>query len=155
MYKRQRLEFSTYFSDAPVDSSPEVLAATSGVDPSLELPEHGPYLVEGIITLDDASFTTKIAAHSGANALAPFGCVTLLDTGSPHTFIRRDVLDRMLSVGVASVACERKRVPSSWGGFGESAPLQTSTSVRLSVQFFRATAPTCSLAHGPAWYPPR
>ena len=83
----------------------------------------GPCLVGGIITLENASFTTKIAVHSGANALAPYGCVALLDTGSPHTFIRRDVLDRMLSVGAASVACEGNCAPRSWGGFGESVPL--------------------------------
>ena len=92
-------EFSTCFSDAPADSSPEVLTVTPGVDPSLALPEHGPCLVGGIITLYDASFTTKIAVFSGANALAPFGCVALLDTDSPQTFIRGDVLDNMLSVG--------------------------------------------------------
>ena len=39
--------------------------------------------------------------------MAPYSCVALLDTGSPQTFIRRDVLDRMLSVGAASAACER------------------------------------------------
>ena len=148
------LEFSTYFSDAPADSSPEVLAATSGVDPSLALPEHGLCLVGSIITLDNASFTTKIAVRSGANALAPFGCVALLDTGSPQTFIGLDVLDSMLSVGAASVACERKCSPQSWGGFGKSAPLQTWTSVRLSVQFFRADEPTCSLAVSACVVPP-
>ena len=89
-------EFSTCFSDAPANSRPEVLAVTPGVDPSLALPEHGPCLIGGIITLDDASFTTKIAVHSGANALAPYGWVALPDTGSPQTFIRPDLLDRML-----------------------------------------------------------
>ena len=64
-------EFSTCFSDAPADSSPEVLAITPGVGPSLALPGHGPCLVGGIITLDGASFTTKIAVHSGANASRP------------------------------------------------------------------------------------
>ena len=121
-------EVSIWFSDVPADNSPEVLAVGPGIDPSLALSEHGPCLVGGIITLDDASFTTKIAAHSGANALAPFGCVALLDTCSPRTFIRRDVL-----VGAPSVACERKCAPRSRGGFDESAPLQTSTSVGLSV----------------------
>ena len=130
-------EFSTYFSDAPADHSSEVLAISPGVHPSLSLSEQGPCLVEGTITLDDAYFTTKIAIHSGAGALAPSGCVALLDTGSPQTFIRRDVLDRMLSVGAASLACEQKFASRSWGGFGVSAPLQTSTSIRLSVQFFR------------------
>ena len=93
------------------------------------------------ITLDDVSFTTKIAIHSGAGVLAPFGCVALLDTGSPQTFIRRDVLDRMLSVGAASIACEQKCIPRSWGGFGESAPLQTPMSVRLSDRLKKKLVP--------------
>ena len=137
-------EFSTCFSDAPADSSPEVLAVTPRVDPSPALPEHGHCLLGRIITLVDASLTTKIAIHSGANALAPYGCVALLDTGSPQSFVRRDVLDRMLSVGAASVACEPKCAPRSWGRFGEPVPLQTSTSIRLSVYFFRGDEPTCS-----------
>ena len=97
-------DFSTCFSDAPADSSPEVLAVTPGVVPSLALPEDGPCLVDGIITLDDASFGTKNAVHSGANAVAPYSCVAFLETGSPQTFIRRDILDRMHSVGAACVA---------------------------------------------------
>ena len=60
---------------------------------------HGLCLVGGIITLDDAFFTTEIVVYSGANALTPFGCVAFLDTASPQTFIRRDGLDSMLSVG--------------------------------------------------------
>ena len=137
-------EFSTYFSDAPAHQSQEVLEITSGVGPGLALSEHGPCFVGGTVTLDDVSFTTKIAIHSGGDAMAPYSCVALLDTGSAQTFIRRDVLDRMLSVGAASAACERPCNPRSWEGFGESAPLRTSTSIRLSVQFFRVNGPTCS-----------
>ena len=139
-------QLSICISDALADSSPEVLTVVPGVLPCLVLPEHGPCLVDGIITLDDASFTTKIAVHSGANAVAPYGCLALLDTGSPQTVIRRDVLDRMLSVGAASVSCEPNCAPRSWGGFAKSVPLQSSTSIRLRVRFFRADEPTCSLA---------
>ena len=56
------------------------------------------------MTLDDLSFTTEIAIHSRGDAIAPYGCTALLDTVSPQTFIRRDVLGRMLSVGAASSA---------------------------------------------------
>ena len=108
-------EFSACFSDAPADSSPEFLAVAPGADSSLALPEHGPCLVGGIITLDDASFTTKVAVQSGANALAPYGCVAVLDTGSPQTFVRRDVMDHMLSVEAAFVECERRCAPRSRG----------------------------------------
>ena len=40
---------------------------------------------------------------------------------------------------------ERTCAPRFWGGSGESAPLQTSTSIRLSVLFFPADESTCSL----------
>ena len=119
--------FSTFFSNAPADQSQEGLEIASDVGPDYALPEQGPCLVGGTVTLDDVSLTTKIAIHSGGDAMAPYSCVALLDTGSPQTFIRRDVLDRMLSVGAASAACERPCNPRSWGGFGESAPLRTST----------------------------
>ena len=137
-----------------MDHSPEVVAVAPSVDPSLALPEHGPCLVGSTITLDDASFISKIAVYSGAGVLAPCGCVALLDTGSPQTFIRCDVLDRMLSVGATSIACEQKCAPRSCGGFGGSAPLKTSTSVRLSVQILWESEPTCSLAVWACVVPP-
>ena len=71
--------------------------------------------------------------------------MALFDTGSPKTFIGRDVLDRMRLVGAASATCDRPCSPRSWGGFGESAPLRTSTSIRLNLQFFRDNQQTCSL----------
>ena len=109
-------EFSTCFSDAPADSSPEVFA-TPGVNPSFALPEDGPYLVGGIITLDDAPFTTKIAVHSGApRHWFPTDFHQTRRIGS------HDLGGGMISVGAAFVACERKYPPRSWGGFGESAP---------------------------------
>ena len=80
--------------------------------------------------------------------------MVLLDTGAPQTFIRRDVLDRMLLVGAASTACEQPFNPRSWGGFGEAAPLRTSTSIRSSVQVFRDDDPTCSLALWACVVPP-
>ena len=80
--------------------------------------------------------------------------MALLDNGSPQTFIRRDVLDRMLLVGAASAACEPPCSPRSWGGFCEFTPLWTSTSIRLSVQFFRDNEPTCSLAVWACVVPP-
>ena len=66
----------------------------------------------------------------------------------------RQVPHKRLSDATYWIACtrwgkhplrERKCAPRFWGGSGESAPLQTSTSIRLSVQFFPADEPTCSL----------
>lgn len=59
------------------------MSVAPGIDLSLALSEHGSCLVGGTITLDDAMLTIKIAVHSGVDALAPFGCVALLATGSP------------------------------------------------------------------------
>ena len=100
------------------------------------------------------SLTTKIAIHSGADAIATYRCVALLDTGSPQTFIRRDVLDRRLLVAAASAVCERPCSSRSWGGFRESSPLRASTSIRLGVQLFRDSEPTCSLAMWACVVPP-
>ena len=138
-------ELSTRFSDAS-DNSPEVLAVSPGVDPVLALSEYGPYLVGGIVTLDDASLNMEIAVHGGANALVPVVACRSFDTSSAQTFIRRDVLDGILLVWEESVACKRTCALRSWGGFGEPAALQTSTSIRLSVRYFRADEPRCSLA---------
>ena len=93
--------FRPTFSDASADHSPDVLVVASCAAPTPadtpSLPEHGPDLVGGTITLDDASFTTKITVHSGTTASTVFGCVALLDTGFPQTFISRDVLEQMLA----------------------------------------------------------
>ena len=148
------LEVSTFFSDAPADHSPGGFVVAPSVDPSLALPAHGPCLVEGTITSNDASFTTTIAINSAASVLAPFGCVAPHEPGSPKTFIRRYILDRMLVVGAASCACEQNCTPRCWEGVGESTPQTTSTSVRLSVYLFRGNDPRCSLAVRACVVPP-
>ena len=109
---------SAYFPGAPADQRPEVLAIASRGTSDRAWPEHGPCLVGDTVTLDDVFFTTKIAIHSGGDAIAPYRCTALLDTGSPQTFIRRDVLDRMLSVGAASSAQQ----PSLLGWFWRIRP---------------------------------
>ena len=80
--------------------------------------------------------------------------MTLLDTGSPQTFIPRHGFDRMLWVGAASAACERPCSPRAWGGFGESSPLRASTSILLSLHFFRNDEPTIFLAVWACVVPP-
>ena len=102
-------EFSRNFSDAPADHSLNVLAvAPCAVLAFLDapsLPEHGPSLVRGTITLVDAYFTTKFFVHSGTTAFTAFGFVALFETGyigSPQIFICRDVLEQMLSDTISS-----------------------------------------------------
>ena len=74
---------SVYFSGAPADQSPKVLAIASRGASDCALPKHGPCLVGGTVTLDDGSFTTDIAIHSRGDAIAPYKCTAPLDTGSP------------------------------------------------------------------------
>ena len=52
----------------------------------------------------------------------------------------------MKRVGAVSAICERHTLPRSSGGVGKSLPLQTSATVRLSVQFVYDDQPTASLA---------
>ena len=105
------LEVLTCFSDAPADHSPRDFGYRTHCRPLPRTVRTRPLPYRG--ALDDVSYTTKIAIHSGAGVLAPFGCVALLDTGSSQTFSRGDVWDYMLSVGAASMACEQKCAPRS------------------------------------------
>ena len=81
-------------------------------------------------------------------AVASCAAPTCADTytGSPQNCIHRDVLEHMLAGGAAAGNCEQGSAPRSREGFGESAPVGTSTSVRLSVKSSWAEEPTSSLA---------
>ena len=151
-------EISIHFSDAPGDHSPDVLAvapcAVPALADTLSPAEHGPSLVEGTATFDDASFITKIALHSGTTSTTAFGGVALLDTGSPQTFINRHVLERMILAGADTARCEQDSAPRLWAGFGQSALLRTSTSVRLNVQLFLAHQLTSPLTVWACVVPP-
>ena len=109
-----------------------VMSAAHSDQHSTLLPEQGSCLVAGIAMMEDSSFTTKTKIHSGPVAV-PVGCVTLSDTGSRQTFINTDALDSMNRAGAAPAICERHTPPKSWGRFGKSPPLQTSTAVPVSV----------------------
>jgi len=118
------------------------------------IPEHGPCLSSGILTVDDASFTTRARIHSGPHAAVRHTAVALLDTGSPQTFISAEAVKQLKDCGAATDLCVRHAAPRSWGGFGTSAPLTTSASIRLSIQFLRGTSPTAALAVWACIVPP-
>ena len=65
---RSSLGFPTYFSDAPADQSQDVFEVASGVVLAFALSEHFSCLVGVTVTLDDVSFTTEFAIHSGGDA---------------------------------------------------------------------------------------
>ena len=114
-------EITVYFSGALVDQSPEVLAIASSAS-NRSLPEHGPCLVRGTVTLDDVCFTTEIASHRGGYPIALYRCASLLDTGSRQTFTRRDVLDHMLLVGARFICVRAAQQPSLLGWFWRIRP---------------------------------
>ena len=55
--------------------------------------------------MDDAFFTTNVNTY-GRPAAVQFGCVILLDTGSPQPFIKSLVLDGMKAAETVYVVCE-------------------------------------------------
>ena len=103
--------------NVPSDHGGDVVAvmsaAHSGRRPPV-LAEQGPRLVASVVTMDDFSFTIEIKVHSGPAAVQ-LGCVALLDTGSPQTFINTHALDNMKRAGATSAICER-HTPLSPGG---------------------------------------
>ena len=111
------------------------------------VPEFGPDLVGGVVTVDHSSFTTQIEVHGGKTAHRAHLCVALLDSGSPSTFVARSKLDAMLADGSVTADFVRTGPRRRWSGFTDSkSALQTSHLVRLSVQFFRNQQPTAQLA---------
>ena len=122
-----------------------VSTVTPGLDssgtPPPPIADHVPGLSNGMATVDDASFTTRIKVHSGPSASSSYGLISLLDTGSPQAFISTEAWARIKYHNAGSDACERHAPPRSWGGFVKSTPLLTSTSVRLSIQFLHGDTP--------------
>ena len=134
-------------SEPPAYHPPSVFAVSSGDPDQYTLAEHGPDLVGGKVSVDPATFTTRVALHCGPYATTPAKCVSLLDSGSPQTFICESMWEHMKQVGAASDVCEITTQPRVWGGFGDSTtPLTTRKSVRLIVQFLHNTDRSASLA---------
>lgn len=111
------------------------------------LPEQGPSLVDGVVTMDDASHTTRVRLHGG-NATVGYRCDALLDSGSPATFITSNALGTMVASGAISDKFITTSNNRCWGGFGSAKPLTTSKMVRLTVQFYRGEDPTATSPYG-------
>ena len=79
--------------------------------------EHGPGLSNGIVTVDEVSFTTRIKVHSGPSATSRYGLEALLDIGSPQTFISAEAWARIKVNNAGSDVCEPHVPPRSWGKF--------------------------------------
>ena len=141
--------YPAFSPSVPPDQGGDVFSVTTPARHMAQnaqpLAEREPCLVPGYVARDHCTFTTKTKVHSGL-ASAQFDGVALLDTGSSQSFITRNAWERMARSGAATTICETQTLPRSWGGFGKSPPLQTSITVRLSMQFVHNDQPTASLA---------
>lgn len=61
----------------PDDHAPEVLLAQEQRADAPLLPEQGPDLIGGIVTMDDATFTILLTLHSGVSVTSRFDCRAL------------------------------------------------------------------------------
>ena len=131
---------------APDDYAPEVLLtnATRGDKPLIS--EQGPGLISGVVIMDDVTFTTLPSLTSGAPATSQFRCRSLLDTGSPQSFIHQGAFEQILDIGAADESYVRPTPPRSWSAFGSQEPLNTNRQARLTIQFYHNDAPSVSLA---------
>ena len=130
----------------PDDHAPEVLLAQEQRPDAPLIPEQGPDLIGGIVTMDDATFTTLLSLHSGISATSRFNCRALLDTGSPQSFIHQGAFDQMVALGAADASCVRSTTPRTWSGFGSQQLLSTNQQARMTVQFHHNGTASASLA---------
>ena len=130
----------------PDDHAPEVLLAHEQRSDAPLIPEQGPDLIGGIVTMDDATFTTLLSLHSGVSATSRFNCRALLDTGSPQSFIHQGAFDQMVALGAADASCVRSTTPRTWSGFGSRQLLSTNQQARMTVQFHHNGTASASLA---------
>ena len=126
-------QLSAFTDSVPDDHAPEVLLAYAQRPTAPLLPEQGPDLVSGVVTMDDATFTTLLSLSSGASATSLFNCRALLDTRSPQSFIHQGAFDQMFATGAADASYVRATSPKSWSGFGSHQLLSTCRQVRMTV----------------------
>ena len=105
-------------ASVPDDHASEVLLAQEQRIDAPVIPEQGPRLIGGGVTMDDATFTTLLSLHSGVSATSRFNCRALLGTGSPQSFIHLAAFDQMVALGAADASCVRSTTPRTWSGFG-------------------------------------
>ena len=142
----QTAAFLAFTDSVPDDHAPEVLLAQEQRADAPLLPEQGPDLIDGIVTMDDATLTTLSTLHSGISATSQFDCRALLDTGSPQSFIHQGAFDQMVAMGAADASCIRSTTPRTWSGFGSQQPLSTNRQARITVQFNHKGTTSASLA---------
>lgn len=108
------------------------------------LQEQGPDIIEGTVTVDNASFAVcaRIYVEPVLIGIDMSPSLTLV---SPTAFSAARS-DQMIRTGAARPACARSTPPHVWGGYGTSAPLIATKSVRIYVQFQHNEESTARLA---------
>ena len=142
----QTASLSAFTDLVPDDHAPEVLLAQEQRIAAPLIPEQGPDLISGVVTMDDATFTILLSLHRGVSATSRFNCRALLDTGSPQSFIHQGVFDQMVATGAADASCVRSTTPRTWSDFGPQQLLSTHRQARMTVQFNHDGTPFASLA---------
>ena len=135
-----------FTASVPDDHASEVLLAQAQRIDAPLIPEQGPDLIGGVVTMDDATFTTLLSLHSGVSATSRFNCRALLDTGSPQSFIHQGAFDQMVALGNADASCVRSTTPRTWSRFGSRQLLSTNRQARMTVQFRHNGTTSASLA---------
>ena len=135
-----------FTASVPNGNAPEVLLAQEQRIDAPLIPEQGPDLIGGVVTMDDATFTTLLSLHSGVSATSRLNCRALLDTGSPQSFIHQGAFDQMVALGAADASCVRPTTPRTWSGFGSRQLLSTNQQARMTVQFHHNGTSSASLA---------
>ena len=101
------------------------------------LPEFGPDLTSGVVSIDDASFTTRVGLHSGSCAIRQLMALAPPDSGSPQTFISASCWQEMLRTGAADDRCVSSVPPRTFGGFGSDATLRCYAGGSIECSVFR------------------
>ena len=137
---------SALIDSVPDDHAPEVLSTYGSHTDKALVPEQGPDLVSGTVTIYDDTFTTLPSLTSGASATSPYRCHALLDTGSPQSFIHQGAFDQMVATGAADESYVRATTPRSWRCFGSQELLSMNRQARMTIQFYHNNTPSASLA---------
>ena len=142
----QTATLSAFTDLVPDDHAPEVLLAQEQRIGAPLISEQGPDLIGGVVTMNDATFTTLLSLHSGVSTTSRLNCRALLDTGSPQSFIHQEAFDQMVATGAADAFCVRSTTPRTWSGFGSRQLLSTNRQARMTVQVNHNGTPSASLA---------
>ena len=134
-----------FTASVPDGHAPEILLAQEQRIDAPLIPEQGPDLIGGVVTMDDATFTTVLSLHSGVSSTSRFNCRAFLDTGSPQSFIHQGAFDQMVASGAADASCVRSTTPRTWSGFGSRKLLSTNRQARMTVQFHHNSTTSTSL----------